>query len=70
MSQEKQRKSLTVIHSKDCFLFPGSEVNKRKQEIASLDQGLKLQKVDRIFAVGFPLTFLLFNIVYWPYWTM
>lgn len=66
----KKRKSLTVIHSKDCFLFPGSELNKRKEEIAALDQGQLLAKVDSIFSYAFPLTFLLFNVVYWPYWTM
>ena len=70
MSQEKKRKGLTVIHSKDCFLFPGSESNKRKEEIASLDQGLRVARVDSLFSVLFPLMFLIFNIVYWPYWMM
>ena len=66
----KKRKSLTVIHSKDCFLYQGSELNKRKEEIAALDQGQRLARVDSIFMYAFPLMFLVFNIVYWPYWTM
>ncbi len=66
----KKRKNLTVIHSKDCFLYQGSELNKRKDEIAALDQGQRLAKVDSIFSYTFPILFLLFNIVYWPYWTM
>ena len=32
----KKRKSLTVIHSKDCFLYQGSELNKRKDEMAEI----------------------------------
>eukprot|EP00093_Oithona_nana_P008850 08850.XXX_313244_316909_1 [CDS] Oithona nana genome sequencing. len=66
----KKRKSLTVIHSKDCFLYQGSELNKRKEEIAAVDQGQRLARVDSIFMYMFPLTFLIFNIIYWPYWTM
>jgi len=69
-SQEKKRKSLTVIHSKDCFLFPGSELNKRKEEIGALDQGVRLARVDSIFSIFFPVMFLLFNMAYWPYWMM
>ena len=66
--QEKKRKSLTVIHAKDCFLFPGSELNKRKEDLGLLDQGTRIARVDSIFSIGFPLMFLLFNVVYWPYW--
>ena len=66
----KKRKSLTVIHSKDCFLFQGSELNKRKDEIAEIDQKQRLARVDSIFSYSFPMMFLVFNIVYWPYWTM
>ena len=69
-SQEKKRKSLTVIHSKDCFLFPGSELNKRKEDLAALDQGVRLARVDSIFSIFFPVMFLLFNVAYWPYWMM
>jgi hypothetical protein len=65
----KKKKSLTVIHSKDCFLFQGSELNKRKEEIAALDQQQRLAKVDSIFSYAFPFMFFVFNIVYWPYWT-
>ena len=68
MSQEKKRKGLTVIHSKDCFLFSGSELNKRKEEIAGIDQKQKLDKVDVAFRIFFPSLFLAFNLVYWPYW--
>ena len=60
----KKRRNLTVIHNKDCFLYQGSELNKRKEEIAGLDQGQRLAKVDTIFLYVFPLTFLAFNIVY------
>ena len=66
----KKRKSLTVIHSKDCFLYQGSELNKRKDEIAEIDQKQRLARVDSIFMYAFPLMFLVFNIAYWPYWTM
>ena len=70
LSQEKKRKSLTVIHNKDCYLFPGSELNKRNEEIAGLDQTQRLVKVDFYFRILFPGMFLLFNLGYWPYWTM
>lgn len=65
----KKRRNLTVIHNKDCFLYQGSELNKRKEEIAGLDQGQKLAKVDTIFLYVFPITFVAFNIVYWPFWS-
>jgi len=65
----KKRKGLTVIHSKDCFLFQGSDLNKRKDEISEIDQKQRLAKVDVIFLYTFPLMFLAFNIIYWPYWT-
>ena len=65
---DKKRKNLTVIHSKDCFLFQGSDLNKRKEEIAEIDQKQKLARVDSIFSYAFPLMFLVFNIAYWPYW--
>ena len=60
----KKRKSLTVIHSKDCFLYQGSDLNKRKVEIAEIDQKQKLARVDSIFLYAFPLMFLVFNIAY------
>ena len=58
-----------MIHSKDCFLYQGSEVNKRRDEIKAVEQTQKLNKVDSIFLMAFPLMFLVFNITYWPYWT-
>ena len=34
----KKRRNLTVIHNKDCFLYQGSELNKRKDEISGIEQ--------------------------------
>ena len=46
----------------------GSEVNKRKEEISSVEHAQRLAKVDSVFFYTFPLMFLAFNIIYWPYW--
>ena len=65
----KKMRNLTIVHNKDCFLYQGSDSNKRKDEIAGLDQGQKLAKVDTMFLYVFPITFAAFNIVYWPFWS-
>ena len=66
----KKSKNLTVVHKKDCVLYQGSEFNKRKEEIGYLDQGQNLAKIDTIFLYVFPITFVAFNIVYWPFWLL
>jgi len=64
----KKRKNLTVIHNKDCFLYQGSELNKRKDEISGIEQSQRLAKTDTIFMYVFPVTFIVFNVFYWPFW--
>ena len=64
----KKRLSLTVIHSKDCSLFEGSEINKRNSEIGFIDQAQLIIRVDTVFFYGFPCLFLIFNIIYWIFW--
>ena len=65
----RKRSKLTIIHEKDCFLYPGSELNKQQEDMACLDQGEKLAKVDTIFLRVFPMAFVVFNVVYWPFWS-
>ena len=103
----KKRRNLTVIHNKDCFLYQGSELNKRKDEISGIEQSqrwilrcslarqiwdrfplliylkmvltsfslhqivlsYRLAKTDTIFMYVFPVTFIVFNVFYWPFWT-
>ena len=64
----KKRISLTVVHAKECFLYEGSEVNKRASEIVSIDQAQLIIKVDTVFFYTFPGLFLVFNVIYWIFW--
>ncbi len=42
----------------------------RKEELKTLGQSEMLANVDMYFLYTFPVLFLVFNIIYWPYWLL
>ena len=66
----KKRNDLLIIHDIDCFLYRDPETQEREEEHATLDENELLVKVDSIFLGVFPIIFLLYNMIYWPFWTV
>ncbi|XP_040573179.1 glycine receptor subunit alpha-4 [Lepeophtheirus salmonis] len=66
----KKRNDLAFVHAPSCYFYKVSEQTKRKEEIEELDHTEKLAKVDSILLYVFPFMFLVFNIIYWPFWIL
>ncbi len=47
-----------------------SQAVAKKEELQSLNQNEMLANVDVYFLYMFPVAFIVFNIIYWPYWTL
>ena len=52
------------------MIHPTSEVVRKQEELAALDQSELLERIDSFLLIFFPLAFFVFNIIYWPYWTI
>ncbi len=66
----KKRQNHFTVHAKECMLHPSSEAVKKREELASLDQSEMLTNIDTYFLYFFPVMFTVFNVIYWPYWTV
>lgn len=64
----KKRLSLQSTHTKDCMMHPNSELVKKLEEEKLLDQNELLAKIDTAFLYSFPIAFIIFNVIYWPFW--
>lgn len=70
ISINKKRTNLNTVHDKTCQLHPTSEIVKKREEMAGLDQSELLARIDTMLLYSFPCMFFMFNVIYWPYWTM
>ena len=65
----QRQQDLNIVHNRDCFLYQSPVVKQRQEEISKIDQRQRLADVDTVFLYIFPLTFFIFNILYWSFWT-
>ena len=42
----------------------------RLEEVDEIERWKKMANIDAVFFYLFPLSFLVFNMIYWPYWLM
>ena len=42
----------------------------RLEDLDEIERWKKMANIDAIFFYLFPLAFLVFNLIYWPYWLM
>ena len=42
----------------------------RLEEVDEIERWKKMVNIDAVFFYLFPLSFLVFNMIYWPYWLM
>ena len=64
------RETLHIIYSKDCRVHPPPEIKQRLEDLDEIERCQKMSYIDSIFLKLFPLAFLVFNLIYWPYWVM
>ena len=64
------REGLHIIYSKDCKIHPPPEIKQRLEDLDEIDRCQRMSSIDAIFLRLFPLAFLVFNLIYWPYWVM
>ena len=64
------REGLHIIYSKDCKVHPPPEIKQRLEDLDEIERCQKMSTIDAIFLRLFPLSFLVFNLIYWPYWVM
>ena len=64
------REGLHIIYSKDCKVHPPPEIKQRLEDLDEIERCQKIVTIDAIFLRLFPLSFLVFNMIYWPYWVM
>ena len=68
--QTLKKEGLHMIYSKDCKVHPPPEIKQRLEDLDEIDRCQRMSYIDAIFLRLFPLSFLVFNLIYWPYWVM
>eukprot|EP00090_Calanus_glacialis_P024072 TRINITY_DN37374_c0_g1_i1.p1 TRINITY_DN37374_c0_g1~~TRINITY_DN37374_c0_g1_i1.p1 ORF type:complete len:266 (+),score=63.00 TRINITY_DN37374_c0_g1_i1:102-800(+) len=68
--QKVKMEGLNIIYSNDCKVHNPPEIKQRLEEVDEIERWKKMANIDAIFFYLFPLSFLVFNLIYWPYWLM
>lgn len=68
--QTLKKEGLHMIYSKDCKVHPPPEIKQRLEDLDEIDRCQRMSSIDALFLRLFPLSFLVFNLIYWPYWVM
>jgi len=68
--QNIKREGLHIIYSKDCKIHPPPEIKQRLEDLDEIERCQRMSSIDAVFLRLFPLSFLVFNLIYWPYWVM
>ncbi|XP_023338671.1 acetylcholine-gated chloride channel subunit acc-2 [Eurytemora carolleeae] len=61
---------LNIIYNKNCRIHHPPDVKKRLEELEEIEGWRKMAAIDSIFLYLFPLLFFVFNVFYWPFWTL